>query len=463
MTIKGSDFLFIKKDADFIVYDKRSDYIYPIDSLHYHIGTKLKDEYNKNRVILSSDYFIREIEDYTDKDISEHYDFVLQLLSKEQAYNINPIKNISEQDIIQSISTVPQIVIEVTEKCNFQCRYCYYGEMYNTVSTHSERNHDMPEEDCIDCLKFLLSKKNLLHSNKLELSFYGGEPLMNFSLIREIISLCKREFPEIVFQFSMTTNGSLLNRHIDYLKENDFRILVSLDGDEEADRHRVYKNNRCSFSRVNENLKLISKKYPEYFANKIGIISVLHKDSDIVSICDFFSQYKKTPVLTEVSQEGVIPGREKVLPYNGVSDHEMTELYEKHKDVYDLVEEASKLNSSLEITDKISLLSQNPYLRGCFLFAKKIFLTVDGMFYPCEKVNRRFPFGTFLNGKIQFDLKKINEYYDQFNRIISRECSGCSLHYICKKCFFEEPSAMCHPMKCKMTDKAMEIRLINSL
>lgn len=459
MQIRCSDFLFLQKGADFFVYDKKSAYLYPIDNLHFEIGTTLQVAYKRNRTIMDVQYFVQRVTDCEPDIVREHYAFIVSLLS-EKLHN-GQVKNaISEFDIIKSISVVPHIVVEVTEKCNLLCRYCYYGKMYNTINEIRSRCNDMPEEDCLDCLRYILSKKDLLHSNRSVISFYGGEPFLNFELIRKIVILCKEEFPDIDFQFRATTNGSLLKTHIDFLVKHGFHLLVSLDGDKNSNIHRLYRDGHPVFTTVKQNIDYIYRRHREYFSNNIEFISVLHKDSDIVSICSFFSKYEKTPILTNLSTEGIVAGKQNVFPYTGVSSKEMMALKEINRNVYDMIQDAKKGNVTV---NTISFAQGLPKTRGCYLFANKIFLAVDRQIYLCEKSSRMFPFGSFKNGVLNFDYQKINCYYQNFNKTINRECLQCSLHYLCDKCFFESPSLMMSPIKCKLSDDEMCKKIINTL
>jgi len=455
MKIYCSDYLLFQKGADFFVYDKKSAFLYSIDNLHYAIGLTICNKYKSEGIVLDVEYFIQQFPNYDCEIVRDHYSFIFFLFFKER-HSKTQTRHIVEDDVINSLSTVPQIVVEVTERCNFRCDYCYYGDMYSTAKGGYKRDHNISEEDCLNSLRYLLSIKNQLYSNKMVLSFYGGEPLMNFELIKKIVCLCKDEYPEIEFQYRMTTNGSLLMRHIDYLVENDFHLLVSLDGDEQSNRHRCFVDRSPVFSLVKDAVDSLYHAYREYFLSNVDFISVLNKDSDILSICRFFSEYGKTPLLTNLSTEGVVDNKQVVLPYEGVSQQEMMSLSEMNRQIYDLIKNKSHRNM---VSSTASLSVNNICTRGCYLFANKIFLSADGLIFVCEKSSRNYPFGDFIGGKLNFNLEKINRYYESFDKVVKKECSSCSMCYQCERCFFEGPSLMNPPMKCKQSD----LELLNAL
>lgn len=96
--------------------------------------------------------------------------------------------------------------------------------------------------------------------------FYGGEPLLNVILIQQIVEYIEQlPFARKRFYYNMTTNAMLLDKYMDFLVEKEFRLLISLDGDEEGHSYRVDASGKNSFQRVFKNIKLLQEKYPEYF------------------------------------------------------------------------------------------------------------------------------------------------------------------------------------------------------
>lgn len=454
MAIDCSNFLIFKRESDFFIYNKCTSYLYTIDYLHYEIVSLAQENISN----FSLHYIINSLPDYDLNLVTSHYNDIVRIFSENIVYD-NSSKTYSLQDIMHSISEVPQIVIEVTEQCNLHCSYCYYGKMYYN---NDQRSANMNTDNCIRVLRELLSVRSVFYNNVV-ISFYGGEPLLNINLIRTVVLFCKNEFPNFEYTFTLTTNGTLLLKHIDFLEEYNFRVLISLDGNEGDNIFRVYRNLKPSFNNLNYAVKYLFQCHPDYFANNVDFISVLHNKSDIISICKYFSEFNKTPILTMLSLEDINESQQIVYPYQGVSSKEMIQLYSLNQNIYRTIKNATKSKSVVDFENEVSLFPNNNPLRGCNLFSNKIFLSANEQVYLCEKSSRRFPFGDFKNGKLSFYVDTINKYYQNIYNSINHVCSDCAIKILCKKCFFSEPSLMNCTTMCKLSDSQLIDKIINTL
>jgi len=125
-----------------------------------------------------------------------------------------------------------QIVLNLTENCNLRCKYCFFSESYD--NTRNRTDKIMSEKTAIDALDYYFKefKKVLMYNpgKKCVVTFYGGEPLLNFEIIKKCVEYTKENCPS-EYIFSITSNGLLLQNEIaEYLVSNDFYISVSLDG-----------------------------------------------------------------------------------------------------------------------------------------------------------------------------------------------------------------------------------------
>ena len=181
---------------------------------------------------------------------------------------------ITSEHVLSNLANLPQLVFEVTDACNLKCKYCAYGEFYSDFDKREDNMLSVSKAiRLIDYLnQYWNSERNTSAKSFMYISFYGGEPLMNFNFIKEIVEYVETRLdcPRRKFLFSMTTNAILLHKYMDYLVEHDFHILVSLDGNEKNNSYRVDHSGNGSFGRVVRNVDLLREKYPDFFDKNIN-------------------------------------------------------------------------------------------------------------------------------------------------------------------------------------------------
>ncbi len=151
------------------------------------------------------------------------------------------------------------LVLNVTNSCNLACRYCYeYGDdRLAKAETPSVMNEEIARQS-VDLL-FAQSKKN----QKLQLTFFGGETLLNFKVIQPTVAYARKKAAEEgqFIDFSLTTNATLLTPAIvQWLAANNIGVTVSIDGPKEyQDDMRVYKTGMGSYEVVAPRIKELLK------------------------------------------------------------------------------------------------------------------------------------------------------------------------------------------------------------
>ena len=151
-------------------------------------------------------------------------------------------RKISHLDIEYSLANLKQLVFEVTDACNLRCKYCAYADLYEGYD--QRENLKLPFQKAkliIDYLYEYWEKRYCIEVNDpITIGFYGGEPLLNVPFIQQVINYIESLNPiGKKFHYNMTTNAILLDRYMDFLAENEFRLLISLDGDEKGQSYRV--------------------------------------------------------------------------------------------------------------------------------------------------------------------------------------------------------------------------------
>ena len=290
---------------------------------------------------------------------------------------------------------------------------------------------------------------------KLTISFYGGEPLVNIRFIKQIVEAARQlnVGKELELKFSMTTNATLIHKHIDFLVENQFGLLISLDGDEEGQSYRLFvKNNQNSFSRVIENIDMILRDYPEYFEKHVNFNAVLHNRNSIQSIHEFiYARYHKIPRISQLNTGELNPDKKELFEqmFHGRRKseedypNEASDLLPGIREEFSSYKELSRFVKNCSINYYISNLLYLFYDRinmiptgTCKPFSKKIFLDTQHNLYPCEKINYKYSMGK-VNKNIMIDLsgiaRQFTYYYEQFTKVCqncyssSRACTICML------------------------------------
>lgn len=155
------------------------------------------------------------------------------------------------------------ILLNVTDACNLKCRYCF-------VEQHPHYMNFSTAKAAVDWVVsnyYWKLEKNIIKENKhITIYFFGGEPTLQWDvIIYPLCKYCKSQYPNLIFKFGMTTNGTLLNEErIQFCKEYDFHILLSCDGNQSTQNYNRPCHNEqiSSFNLIKPNLYLIKKYFP---------------------------------------------------------------------------------------------------------------------------------------------------------------------------------------------------------
>lgn len=190
------------------------------------------------------------------------------------------------------------LVLNVTEACNIRCSYCVYGGAYEAKRVHT--NKKMSWEVAKRSIDYLVEHSKGSTFPDRMLGWYGGEPLMNFPLIKRTAAYFTEVFEGIPVRFNMTSNATFWNEQImDFFAEYDVDLLVSLDGPKEVhDAYRVNAQGRGTFETVMRNLNALQARHPDYFERKVMLNAVVNPPLDLRVLDAFFSEF---PIQVSIS------------------------------------------------------------------------------------------------------------------------------------------------------------------
>lgn len=390
--------------------------------------------------------------DKTDLYYKSKLDFLKDHGFFEESEILNYETNISPDDIKEKIAFTKQIVFEVTALCNLRCKYCIQGDLYEFKKEY-RINKTLNRDSAIRLLDYILELKIKYNQRKIYISFYGGEPLLNVDLIKEIVLYLEKYKYEIDINYLMTTNATILAQNIHYLCDNKFGIMISLDGDEYNDSYRKYRSGEgASFKDVIKNIDYVKNKYPKYFDEFVSFNAVLHNRNSVKSICNFiFNRYGKYPKISELSVDNVclsykeefcriFRNRQKSELEYKKDNNEQSKGYIEYSVIYREVMDFLKfysLNSFISNLD--SLLDENQVVfptNSCLPFSKKVFLSTDNKIYPCENASRLNEFGQIDGDDVKIDYNNIAKQMSLYYKIFEKSCKHCYINKFCGICMF---------------------------
>lgn len=413
----------------------------PIVKAFIHNGNYYVYDTGKNQILsVTRDHYIEIIHllnvgltnyQLLDKKTKNYYD-ILMLINK------GYFKPAFAQTIIhpesQCLSSVldrgiNDLTLQVTKDCNFNCRYCLYAARSQIERTHEQIN-----------MSWNIAKKSLdyliAHSkdvDKITVAFYGGEPLLNFEVIKSSINYMNEKVNTKSVVYNMTINGSILNDNIlEYLVSKNVHLTISLDGPEELqNRHRKFsKNGKPTFRVVIDNVLNIQRKHPDFFERNVKFISVGFGDEKYEEVADFFSKIgvsENTVLYLPAGMEGIDYIQSNIIDIN------TSDLVGKHRaNTLD-----AKVLTILEqiYMDKSQLPLQWHHNGPCIPGFKRLFVDVNGTFYLCEKVLERKEFSigdiyTGIDEKLAYQLLNIGKLTESRCMVCwaSRFCNICAAY-----------------------------------
>lgn len=350
-------------------------------------------------------------------------------------------------------SAVENVTLEVTEKCNLRCRYCIYNPSHEEYREFGHR--DMSWETAKKAIDFLINHSS--DAEHVHIGFYGGEPLLNFKLIKQSVEYAKNRFKEITF--AMTTNAAMVTDEIaEYLLDNDFDIIVSLDGPKEIhDANRITVEGTGSFDKTVRGTKILLNTQSRLGKkSKISfnmVVSGPNYEENYNKIQQFLESEEWIPkdimVLTASVDHGpkdseyFIPQSKQEYKFTEGSYDPLNEWdwnYRREMGIGDSKKglfSDGVMDKGMMIIHK-RLLSELPVkaygMNGCCVPGqRRIYVTVDGKFLLCEKVGNIPDIGNVDTG---FDIDRIQKLYvSDFINNAKEFCKDCWAVNLCTMCY----------------------------
>jgi uncharacterized protein len=402
--------------GDYYVVDVNSGSVHIVDQLVYDI---LEDEKLRTlEEVLSSLNGI-----YEKKDIEEAYSEIKQLVDEGILYSKDLYRSAARKND-GTPSYIKALCLNIAHDCNLRCKYCFADE-----GEYKGKRELMSADVGKRAIDFVIEKSG--PRKNIEVDLFGGEPLMAFDTVKEIVEYAKKQekIHNKNIRFTMTTNATLLNDEImDYLDKNMGNIVLSIDGRKKInDAVRVRRDGTGSFDTIIPRIKQMVEMRDDtkqYYAR--GTFTRENTDffNDIVFLAD--------QGFDEISVEPVVLPKENPL---SIREEDLPEIYEQYDKLYEEMLKRNREGCGFKFYHFNINLNGGPcvYKRisGCGAGHEYVAITPSGDIYPCHQFvgNEDFKLGNLDDfDDIDTDIQRSFKQAHIYNK---PECLKCWARFYC--------------------------------
>lgn len=338
-----------------------------------------------------------------------------------------------------------QIILELTEACNMRCIYCIYNENYEQNRNFSAKK--MSKTTAFKAIDYLIENGD---KKEISVTFYGGEPLIEFNLLREIIEYSKKVLSGRKINYSFTTNLTLLTKDMaDYFSTVDnLTILCSIDGPKDIhDKYRIYADGSGTFDDVYKNFEILCmscKSNPSITISANAVYTPPFSKDKPKKIDDFFRNVEFLEKTFNYQLGYPSPGSLPKKFLKEIPEGDMSLIEWKNEEIRDnvsleLFKEISTLSSLEKVHNRVITKSKSnivPQNGCCVAGFRRLYVNVVGDFLPCERVGYSPILGNINTG---IDLDVIySKYIFEFSDVWSNYCNDCWSAKMCSSCFINK-------------------------
>ena len=392
-----------------IVLDVNSGAIHVVDDVTYDV-IALYEGHTREEIVNS----LRER--YPETEVEEALDEVQMLVDNEELFTKDTYENYI-MDFKKRPTVVKALCLHIAHDCNLACQYCFAEE-----GEYHGRRALMSFEVGKKALDFLIANSG--NRRNLEVDFFGGEPLMNWQVVKDLVAYGREQekLHDKKFRFTLTTNGVLLNDEVmEFCNREMGNVVLSIDGRKEVhDKMRPFRKGAGSYDLIVPKFQQFaeSRHQDKYYVRGTFTHYNLDFSEDVLHLADLgFKQISVEPVVAEPKEPYAI--REEDLPKLFEEyDKLAVEMIRRHKSGEDF----NFFHFMIDLEGGPCVAQR---LSGCGSGTEYLAVTPWGDFYPCHQFvgNEKFLLGNVDEGILNTDIR------DEF------KCCNVYAKEKCRKCF----------------------------
>lgn len=409
-------------NGDYLVYDSETQALLSLDPLAYEtVG--LFDPYTGQ---VTDEKAIADLKKQY-PDWASSIDEIIEEISllKDQDVLFRAATPVTYEQLYPDDAHIKSMCLHICHDCNLRCRYCFAGQ----GDYHMGERSMLTSEVGRQAIDFLIEVSGPRHN--LDIDFFGGEPLMNWPVVEDLVAYAEKRGEETGkdLRLTMTTNALLLDKDKrDFINKHFKNVVLSMDGRPEVHDHmRPAPNGKSSFDPVMQNIKAMVEERgdQEFYVRGTYTKENLDFAEDV--------KYMAEQDLRQLSIEPVVA--EDTMPY-ALSEEDLPVLEQQYEDLARYYVEEKDGDHPFRFFHFLLDLDEGPCaykrLKGCGVGTEYIAVTPTGDIYPCHQFvgEENFRMGNVADGPEGLNPDLVKVFQD---RLLPHqtECDSCWAKYFC--------------------------------
>ena len=391
---------------------------------------------------------------YSKDDLSEAYQALYGLYQNGQLFSPDDYEQFAD---MMTKAPIKSMCINISHDCNLRCEYCFAAK-----GDFGQGRCLMSLDTAKKAIDFIIANSGTRHN--LEVDFFGGEPLMNFDVVKKTVEYARsiEKQHNKNFRFTITTNGLLLDDDkIDFINKEMSNVVLSLDGRKEVnDKLRVTPNGKGSYDAiVPKYQKLVaSRGDKDYYVRGTFTKYNLDFTNDVMQMKNLgFEQLSIEPVVSDPN-----------LDYS-IKDEDLPAVFKEYERLADTVIESRRKGDYFNFFHFMIDLNQGPCaikrLRGCGCGNEYVAVTPQGDIYPCHQFvgHDEYKMGNLNDGTFNNDMKLM---FAKANVYSKENCKNCWAKFYCSggcnanNFQYEGNILKSHKTSCELEKKRLECAIM---